>query len=198
MNYSDNKTLIHSLKKGEEKAFIYLVDKFSQRLFAYALTLTNDKDISQDILQNVFLKTWEKRNKINISTSLQNYLFRSIYNEFVNQYNKKRATMRLEHSYFKALDNAIEIKDENSFAKIIEHITEEIQRLPPKCREVFILSRKEGLTNIEISNYLNLSIKSVEAHITKAFSTLRKNLGERVDISLFMLFGIYDNTLNRD
>ncbi|WP_445732805.1 RNA polymerase sigma factor [Mariniflexile sp.] len=189
-NYSDQKTLIETLKKGEEKAFVYLVDHYSQRLYAYALTLTNDQVIAQDILQNVFLKTWENKHKINISTSLTNYLFRSIYNEFINQYKKKRSTMILEQKYFKVLDKVIEIQDDNSLAKIIERVNSEIHKLPPRCKEVFILSRKEGLTNIEIAEYKKISIKSVEAHITKAFSILRKTLGNKTNSILFLLFGV--------
>lgn len=189
-DYSNQKILINSLKRGEENAFVYLVDKYSQRLFAYALTLCNEPDDAQDILQNVFLKTWQNKRKINISSSVENYLFRSIHNEFINQYKKKRATMILEQKYFKALEKVIENQEENSFAKIIELLTAEINKLPPKCKEVFILSRKEGLTNIEIANYLNVSIKSVEAHITKAFDILRKTLGDKLDGVLFLLFGV--------
>ncbi|MDT7828263.1 sigma factor-like helix-turn-helix DNA-binding protein [Pricia sp. S334] len=61
--------------------------------------------------------------------------------------------------------------------------------MPPKCREVFLLSRKEGLTNLEISEYLKVSIKTVEAHLTKAFEELRKKLGAEYRTFLFVLFG---------
>ncbi|VAW11212.1 RNA polymerase ECF-type sigma factor [hydrothermal vent metagenome] len=190
MNYQDQALLIEHLRRGEEQSFIHLVDHYNQRLYGYAMTLTNDQALSQDILQNVFLKTWEKRKKIKIKTSLQNYLFKAVHNEFVNQYKKNRSTMILEQKYFDALDRATKSYDENSFLKAIEKITEEIQSLPPKCREVFILSRKEGLTNIEISQYLNVSVKTVEAHVTKAFSILRKKLGDKIETILFMVFGL--------
>ena len=68
-------------------------------------------------------------------------------------------------------------------------VKKEIDKLPPKCKQTFLLSKKEGLTNIEIAEYLNVSIKSVEAHITKAFSILRKSIGNKVEGSLFLLFG---------
>jgi len=169
------------LRKGDENAFIHLVDTFNQRLFGYALTLTNDKAMAQDILQNVFLKTWENRKKIRITHSLQNYLFKAVHYEFLNQYKKNRSTMILEKKYFESLEREVLKYDENSFVNAIEKITIEIQNLPPKCREIFIMSRKEGLTNIEISHYQNISIKTVEAHITKAFSILRKKLGHNIE-----------------
>ncbi len=197
MKYQDQAILIKDLINGEENSFIYLVDQYNQRLYGYAMTLTNDQARSQDIIQNVFLRTWEKRKKIKITTSLQNYLFKAVHNEFVNQYKKNRSTMILEQKYFDALEKAANSYDEVSFGKAIEKIMEEIQNLPPKCREVFVLSRKEGLTNIEISNYLNISTKTVEAHVTKGFSILRKKLGDKIETILFLAFGMkyYNNAI---
>jgi len=166
------------------------VDRYNERLFAYALTLSNDELMSQDITQNVFLKTWEKRKKININSSLENYLFKTVRNEFLNQYKKQRATMRLEQEYFESLNKVISKHDESTLKRAIERIGVEIQKLPPKCKEVFLLSRKDGLTNIEISDYLNISRKTVEAHITKAFSILRKNLTDKLGTVLFISYGM--------
>ena len=187
----DEKTeLIEGLRNGEEKAFIQLVDLYDRRLFGYALTLTNDHALAQDILQNVFLRTWERRSKLPIATSsLQNFLFRSVYNEFINQYKKNRSTMVLEQKYFAALDKAVRLHSETSWEKVMERVTREIEGLPPRCREVFLLSRKEGLTNLEIAKYLKVSIKTVEAHLTKAFGELRNKLGAEYRTFLFVLFG---------
>ncbi|WP_445747751.1 sigma factor-like helix-turn-helix DNA-binding protein [Polaribacter sp.] len=68
-------------------------------------------------------------------------------------------------------------------------VKKEIENLPPKCKQIFLLSKEEGLTNIEIAEYLNVSIKSVEAHITKAFGILRSAIGNKIDGILFLLFG---------
>ncbi len=189
MNYRDDSELIESLRSGEEKAFVYLVDQYNQRLYGYALTLTKDHTEAEDILQNVFLRAWEKRKKMNITNSLQNYLYKSVRNEFLNQYKKTRSTMILEQKYFEALEKVTSTQDENEFQITLARITKEIQNLPPKCREVFIMSRKEGLTNLEISEYLNISVKTVEAQITKAFSVLKKELDEKCITVYFMLMG---------
>jgi len=103
----------------------------------------------------------------------------------------------LEQKYYDALDKVVN-EDENSFTeKAIKFITSEIQNLPPKCKEVFLLSREEGLTNIEIASYLNISVKSVEAHIHKGFSILRERLGDKVDSFLFLLFGTSKSSILR-
>jgi len=181
--------LIERLRNGEEDAFIELVDLYDRKLFGYALTLTNDHAWAQDVLQNVFLRTYEKRKKLHITSSLQNYLFRSVYNEFINQYKKNRSTMILEQKYFEALDKAVQSHKDTSWEKIMVRVTQEIENLPPKCQEVFLLSRKEGLTNPEISEYLKVSKKTVEAHLTKAFGVLRKKLGAEYRTFLFVFFG---------
>ena len=189
MNDKDGPNLVERLRNGEEDAFIELVDLYDRRLFGYALTLTNDHAWAQDVLQNVFLRTYEKRKKLHISSSLRNYLFRSVYNEFINQYKKNRSTMVLEQKYFEALDKAVQSHTDTAWETIMIRVTQEIENLPPRCREVFLLSRKDGLTNLEISEYLKVSLKTVEAHLTKAFGTLRKKLGTEYRTFLLVVFG---------
>ncbi|WMI64139.1 RNA polymerase sigma-70 factor [Aestuariibaculum sp. YM273] len=193
MKYIDQKALINDIKKGKESAFVFALETYNKRLYAYALTLTNDSAMAQDVVQNVFLKTWEQRSKINIKSSLLNYLFKSVYNEFINEYKKNKALLSLEQKYYNALDKIVSDDDNNFSENAINFIKQEIQNLPPKCREVFILSRKEGLTNIEIANYLNISIKSVEAHIHKAMNVLKERIGSKMNNILFMIFGIKTN-----
>lgn len=188
MNTDNHKKLIERLKNGEEEAFIYLVDRYNRRLFGYAMTLTNNHAKAEDILQNVFLRTWEQRKKLHIKSSLQNYLFKSVYNEFINQYKKNRSTMILEQKYFEGLERAVTLQEDSPVEKVVARITKEIQNLPPKCKEVFLLSRKEGLTNLEISEHLDVSIKTVEAQLTKAFGVLRKNMGKSYHTMLILLF----------
>lgn len=197
MNNHNVDLFVNRLQKGDKKAFVELIDKYNQRLYGYALSLTNDHTQAQDILQNVFLKTWEKRKKLGIHSSVQNYLFKSVYNEFINQYKKKRSTMILEQKYFQALEKAISIQNEESMDKIMTKISEEIKQLPPKCQQIFILSKKEGLTNIEISEYLNVSIKTVEAQITKAYGLLRERLGKKYEMVLTLFIGSYSKNLGQ-
>ena len=97
--------------------------------------------------------------------------------------------MVLEQKYFEALDKAVQSHTDTAWEKIMIRVTQEIENLPPRCREVFLLSRKDGLTNLEISEYLKVSLKTVEAHLTKAFGTLRKKLGTEYRTFLLVVFG---------
>jgi RNA polymerase sigma-70 factor (family 1) len=187
--FKNDTDFIESLKNGEPKAYTYLVDSFHHKLCIYAFGLTNDHDYSEDIVQNVFINIWKKRNQLKDDFSIKNYLYRSIYNEFIDQYRKKKSVVELEKKYIDALSSIVE-EDENSLDRLITIVNQEIENLPPKCKQTFLLSKKDGLTNIEIAEYLNVSIKSVEAHITKAFSILRKTLGEKMQGILFLFFGV--------
>ncbi|RNL82383.1 RNA polymerase sigma-70 factor [Sinomicrobium pectinilyticum] len=199
MNYCEDSFLINRLKEGDEKAYVYLIDRYNKRLYGYALSLSDNRAMAEDILQNVFLRTWENRRQLYITSSVQNYLFKSVYNEFINQYKKNRSTMVLEKKYYETLDNITKDMDDGLLESRIKQLKKEIDNLPPKCREAFILSRKEGLTNIEISDYLNISVKTVESHITKAFGILRKRLADKSRPLLFLLLGKVDfhNPYNR-
>ena len=88
-----------------------------------------------------------------------------------------------------ALDEAIDENNSELINKKIALINNCISNLPPKCKETFILSKKEGLTNEEIAEYLNLSIKTVEGHLTKAYQILRKSVKIKINKILFLLFG---------
>lgn len=173
--FKNEADFIKSLKNGDSKAYTYLVDSFHHKLCIYAYSLTNNHDYSEDIVQNVIINVWKKRNQLKADFSIKKYLFRSVYNEFIDQYRKKKSILELEKKYIETLNTIVE-ENEKSLDRLITIVNHEIENLPPKCKQTFLLSKQEGLTNIEIAEYLNVSIKSVEAHITKAFSILRKSM----------------------
>lgn len=185
----DNNKLIKELKKGNSNAYTFLVEKYNQKLCAYAFSLTHDYDLAQDIVQNVFIRLWHQRAKLKNEFVIQRFLYKLIYNEFIDQYRKMKSTMVIEKKYIDALDAIIEDTDKSRIEKLINLVKKEIENLPPKCKQTFLLSKQEGLTNIEISEYLNVSIKTVEAQITKAFSIIREKTGEKTNGILFLLFG---------
>lgn len=189
ITFKNDVELINSLKRGDSKGYQFLVKIYHQKLCVYALSLANDSDLAEDIVQNVFMCIWKNRNKLKDNFNLKSYLYRSVYNEFIDQYRKNRAVLTLEKKYIDALSYIVEEEDEKSIDNLMKVVKQEIEKLPPKCKQTFLLSKEEGLTNLEIAEYLNVSIKSVEAHITKAFTILRDSIGDKVDGILFLLFG---------
>lgn len=193
-DYNDNATLIESLSKGDESAYSYLIDTYHHKLCVYANSLVKNIYSAEDIVQNVFIKVWEQRTRLKPDHALKSFLYKLVYNEFIDLYRKNQSLFSLEKSYYDALNSVIQEDDSESFQRVLNVVNREIQNLPPKCKEVFILSKKEGLTNIEIAEHLDVSIKTVEAQITKAFSILRSSLEEKVRSVLFMLFSKKKNS----
>ncbi|MUH35528.1 RNA polymerase sigma-70 factor [Zobellia amurskyensis] len=182
-------SFIKSLKKGNSNAYTHLVEQYHHRLCTYAYSLINDKDICEDIVQNVFMKIWKKRKVLKDDINLKNYLYKATYNEFIDHYRKIRPVFSLEKVHIESLALLVEEESGNSFEKLLVEVKKEIENLPPKCKQAFLLSKQEGLTNIEISEYLGISIKSVEGHITKAFTILRKTLDTKSHGFFLLLFG---------
>lgn len=182
-------TLNQSLIKGDEKAYVYLLEKYHKPLSVYVYSLIKDKDRAEDIVQNVFVKTWEQRQNLDANLPIKSFLYKLAYNEFIDQYRKYKAITTLEKVYIEALDHIVEQKNWEEVKTLFEKVKREMENLPPKCQKVFMLSKQEGLTNAEISEYLNVSIKTVEAQITKAFSILRKKLIDKIKLNLLLIFG---------
>lgn len=186
----NNIKLIQALKRGNTDAYTFLVDTYHQKLCVYAFNLSHNHDNAEDIVQNVFLRVWQKRDKLKDDFVIQSFLYKSVYNEFIDLYRKEKSTMALEKTYIEALDVVINHEDDdNGLEGLITLVKNEIQNLPPKCKQTFLLSKQDGLTNVEIAEYLDLSIKTVEAQITKAFSIIRKKAGNKINGILFLLFG---------
>jgi len=190
MKYETNDfVLIKLLKEDDQKSFTFLMNNYYERLCVYANLFTKDSAESEDIVQNVFVKIWTRRNKLNENISIKSYLYKSVYNEFIDHYRKNKPLVALDEKYIKEIDSFLE-EDEMSLQKAIIKLNEGIDKLPSKCREIFILSKKEGLSNDEISKHLNISLKTVEGHITRGFKALNHSLCGKMD-TLFFIFPRY-------
>lgn len=194
INYSNNQLLMDDLKLGREKAYEFLVDQYHHPLCVYANSLVNDKDQAEDIVQNVLIRTWERRHALNSNFSIKSFLYRSVHNEFIDQYRKQKSVTALEKRYIEELERISE-KDEVFFERLLALVHREIQNLPPKCQKIFLMSKQEGFSNVEIAEHLNVSIKTIEYHITKAFAILRQKANKDMEPILFLLFGFKSKEL---
>lgn len=183
-NYSH---FIEKLKHGDEAAYSYLLKKYHRKLYAYVITLSHNHAVAEDVIQNVFLKLWEYRSKLDSNYSLQSFLYKSCFNEFVNLSKKNRKLTYFDKVYLETVEHVIATNPPANLEAQKELVFKGVTLLPEKCAEIFMLSKKEGLTNAEIAEYLNISCKTVEGHLTKAFTILRENLGAKIVSILFLL-----------
>lgn len=175
------------IKFGDEQALELLFRKFNVRLCAFANKFLNDTEEAQEVVQEMFIKIWEGRDEIDPEESLKSYIFKIVQNLSLNKLRRKKVESRyveiykqvyLEHKEFSA--------HESLLAKELEgHISQSIGKLPGECRKIFELSRFEGLKYREIADTLNISIKTVEAQMSKALRYLRIEL--RDYLTLFLL-----------
>ena len=176
MNQPVEKDLFERIKKGDEKAFEMLFHKYYGHLCSFAAKIINDDDSAEEIVQDLFVKLWEKREKLFIETSLKNYLFRSVKNLCLNfiQHNKTK----IQHAQIVLSEVESNFSDDDNYPEIdlVVKIEESINSLPEKRKEIFRLSRQEGLKYHEIAQKLNISVKTVETQMSLAIKTLREKL----------------------
>ncbi len=149
-------------------------------LVVYALKYVSDMDIAREIVQDLFVKLYEKRLSISIDVSVKSYLYRSVYNSCINYLNQR--TMHEKHikniSFEKEKEEDINPENEIMAVDLQRKIYEIIENLPVKCRKIFKMNRFEGLKNEEIAQILNLSKRTVETQISKALKTLKNKLSD--------------------
>jgi RNA polymerase sigma-70 factor (ECF subfamily) len=186
MNHPDESLIFEQVKKGNIKTFEVLFHRYYGFLCGYAEKFTQDRAIAEEIVQDFFVGFWEKREALKIDTSVKNYFFRSVKNRCLNylQHQKTKA------KYAQKVLSETEIRDSDDdvFVEIdlAQKIEESINSLPEKRKEIFRLSRQEGLKYTEIAKKLNISIKTVETHMSLAIKSLRDKL--KIYKSLFLFF----------
>ncbi|MEP5340875.1 MAG: RNA polymerase sigma-70 factor [Algibacter sp.] len=177
---------VKKFRAGEESAFKYLFNLYYDRLVTYIVTYTHDKMSSEDIVQQAFIDLWNDRDKLNELRSPKNYLYAIAYNRFIDSVNKnKRQNRLLDLVYENALRNRIN-EDTEQLEKRVEKMNRIIESLPPKCKEIILMNKIQGIKYKEIAGIMNISIKTVEAQMSIAFKKIRKGF-EKDKLTLFFL-----------
>jgi RNA polymerase sigma-70 factor (ECF subfamily) len=183
---NDNQ-LVLMLKNDDRKVFNTIFKQHYRSLLAYVVTFTGNKNKAKDIVQDSFIVLWDKRKNLSEDSSLKSYLFTVAHNLYITQYRKKATEIKFfDELKFNALNDRI-FEDDTFTKERVKKLLDLIDELPPKCKEVLLLNKKEGLKYAEISKKLNISIKTVESQMRIAFKKIR--LGFKKDeLYLFMAF----------
>lgn len=179
---------LKSQKNLDKPTFEKLFKEFYPFLLAFARKYVPDESDCKDIIHNVFLNLWQKRDTVEMENSLKPYLFRSVYNRCLNHL---RSQKRIIHNDLllegDALESAVESGDFLVHSELEMQIRDAVNSLPDKCRRIFVLSRFEEKKYKEIAKIEGVSIKTVEAQMTKALKLLREKLIDFLIIVLIFL-----------
>lgn len=161
---SDQK-LLEGLQKGCQDSFKVIYGRNFQKLFTYAMALTGDQQITEDLLQELFIGLWEKREVLYIE-NLGAYLKMALRNKIINNY-KRNKYVDLDEDIIASFPSSpsIDALEESDLEREFQSI---FNKLPHRCRNVFYLSRIKMYKNREIAEELNISIRTVETHISHA------------------------------
>lgn len=194
MQFSEEENIIPLLIQGNESAFEKVYRMYFQRVVNFINTYLNDTSLSKSIAQDTFLKLWEQRKFLRTNTSLLSYLLVIARNSCLDYLKHKQIILKYENAVqqkykenelnYHAL-RRLEI-DFMTYREIEQIIQQTIEKLPPQCREVFCLSRFEDFSNQEIAEKLEISVKTVEAHITRALKILREALKDYITILILL------------
>lgn len=178
MNKPDEKLLFEQTKKSGIKAFETLFYRYYSFLCAYASKMLDDRDVAEEIVQDLFVEIWEKRAQLIIETSIKSYLFQSVRNRCLNLIQHHKIRTKYAERLLSETAHSVSVDEVYVEFDLAEKIEDAIGSLPEKRQEIFRLSREEGLKYREIAEKLNISIKTVETQMSLAIKTLRERLKE--------------------
>ena len=177
-----DRNIFKEIKKGNLVTFEKLFRKYYAGLCNYANKYLKDLDRAEEVVQELFYKLWEKRNKLDINVSLKSYMYRAVYNGCLQYLNHRAIEIKYENYYKKQTKGYDrDASEAMNMQELNEIINETLNSLPERCRNIFLLNRQDGLKYREIAKKLDLSIKTVEANMGKALKLLRKNLKNYVE-----------------
>jgi RNA polymerase sigma-70 factor, ECF subfamily len=177
----EQKRFIEGLKAGNRQVFEEIFNAYYEALVRYCFQKLYSKENAEEIVQDVFIKLWLKRDELNINISLQAYLYRTVLNRVINF--KQHLEIRSAHRDHVLTSHREEVYHTGSITeKEIQRLAAEaVSRMPEKRRLVYELSRRDGLKYTEIAEKLNISVKTVEAHLSAALEKLRVHLRDYLD-----------------
>lgn len=173
---AEDADLLHSFKQSDVKAFEELYNRYFPALVNTAYRQLNSRQKGEDIVQNIFVDLYRRRTCIEVNVSLKAYLHQALKFRVLNEHRAEIARTKYQKSLFLNNRCKIDFSDALETKELETKIHTSLSRLPEKCKQVFLLSRKEDLSNNDIATDLNIAVSTVEKHISKALRTLRRDL----------------------
>lgn len=174
----NDEELVRQIHASDTEAFRLLFEKYQPIVFRQVVYMLRDADMAHDIVQESFMRLWDHRARLNAQLPILAYLFR-ISSNLVRDRARHEEVRRRHEGHLPPVSPSADDDPEGALQlRMLEEVLSEVvrTRLPEKCRQVFLLSRVEGMSNNEISAHLGIAVKTVENQITRALRILRRHL----------------------
>lgn len=184
------KEAVSKLKEGDTSAFNLLFFAYENRLFSYASSLLPEKKDAEEIVQEVFYRVWKNRAQLDEEKSFKSFLFTISKNLIYNMLAKK-ATQTAYHQYQICFleSSHRQLEDLQNYYELTSIVQQVANTMSHKRKQVFVMSRFQGMTNKEIADHLEISLSTVENHINKALKTVREQLtAHDIQYLVFLVF----------
>ena len=171
----DEKELILQVSAGSEHSFAELFNRYKNKLYSFIVSLSGSNQLAEDVVQDVFLKVWQKREDLGNIDNFSCYLFRMAHNHALNIIKRMaKETLIISKITRQSEAAAAEPFFELEYKDTRSHYIKSVEKLPPQQRLVFTMSREKGLKQQEIARMLNITVPTVKSHMTQALRFLRK------------------------
>lgn len=191
MSNGKEKKLVKNLKKGDVHSFDEIFKAFNKRIYFFSFSYLKNKEEAEGIVQEVFLSLWKNRTKLKVKSDFQAYLFTITFNTI----KKRFRALEREKKHLGAYSLSVHIRDDNTnpekeYAHLNQLLEKSLEQLPPRQKEIFLLSKNEGLTAEEIASKLEISKRTVENHLFRAKTFLKGSLLDEglLTVLFFCLF----------
>jgi RNA polymerase sigma-70 factor (ECF subfamily) len=184
--------LISRVAQGDKDAFTLLFHAYKDKLFSFVHDITGSTAKAEDIVQEVFLKIWEKQHHLSQIDNFNAYLFRMCRNYAIDQFRKLNREILLHSSLLQQDNISMAGADEAVLQKELrQKLQEAVDQLPPQQKRVFILHKEKGFKLLEIAEELDLSVSTVQNHLFRAVGNIRHYLNTMYpDISLYIMLAM--------
>lgn len=173
---TEDDVLIARLQDGSEEAFDAVFRRYYAHLVHAAETLLHDRDAAEEVTQEVLLELWRRRSVTTVNTTLRAYLHRAVRNRALNLLRHQEIVRRAQPLFAHMRGSAAPADESAIQHEIRVALSRALESLPPRCREVFELSRFHGLRYAEVASALGISVKTVEVQMGKALRAVRTHL----------------------
>ncbi|HEX7366332.1 MAG TPA: RNA polymerase sigma-70 factor [Pelobium sp.] len=184
--------LIHQINTGNQLVFEKLFKQYFKVLQNYAFTILKDLDVAEEMVQNVFLKIWEKQEKLPQDAVVASYLYKSVYHESLNwlRHEKVKASHQ-QHTLYSMKNESDSAEGRIKMNQLQEQLQKALNELPQQCRTIFQMSRFDELRYREIAEELGISVKTVENQMGKALRLMRLKLVEFLPVLIGLINSIF-------